>query len=148
MARGFGEFLVTKHLVTAEQLQQAYGVQEESHLPLPRALVALGCLTESQMLQAAAAYVGYPCVDLSGYEVNLPALFVVPCHIVERYQVLPLWKRHRLLIMATCDPFNVIGEEAVRLFTSPLEVQWVVALTEQIEAGITNAKEATKDCYL
>jgi type IV pilus assembly protein PilB len=147
MVKGFGEFLTSRRLVTDTALEEAQVVQRESQISWPLALVELGYLSRSELLKAAAAYAGYPYVDLFDYCVDLHALFVIPAHLMERYRVLPLKRTGRIVVIATSEPFDVLAEDHVRM-NSGMQVEWVVAEPDQIEAGIARATEEAKGYYL
>jgi type IV pilus assembly protein PilB len=77
------------------------------------------------MLAIAARY-GLLFVDLDDEPIDPVAVNVVPSHIAQRHNLMPIQERGRVLTVATSYPGDLFAQDDVYL-ASHLEVQWVVA---------------------
>jgi type IV pilus assembly protein PilB len=146
MGWDFGEFLVERRLITREQLQQARAAQQQTGEPsLLSVLLDLGFITEDQALlgltagnpalQARATSIGLQSIDLAQFSIDPAALAALPAHVALRHRVLPLERQGSVLVVATANPGDVFAIDDVQR-ASGLQVRWVVAAPDQIEAGI------------
>jgi type IV pilus assembly protein PilB len=73
MAKGRGDFtdvLLRKKIISADQLREALQLQKSTGAKLADALVKLGYVTPSEVMQAIAEHHGLQAVDLN--EVSIP----------------------------------------------------------------------------
>jgi type IV pilus assembly protein PilB len=137
--RKLGELLVRKGLLTPEQLTEYLRVQKERHLPLGQILVESEVLSSDDLTKALGEQLGIPHVWLRKGLVDPRIVRVLPKEKALRYQVIPMFRIHRKLALATTDPNAVFVFDEVSRLTG-LDVLPVLCRGDDIS-------EAINECY-
>jgi type IV pilus assembly protein PilB len=132
-----GEMLVTRGLITPEQLKQA--LEHQSHKGhkklLGEVLVELKFVTEQQVLEVLAESYGIPFATHTARIADPKVVELLPREFVEDHKVLPLFLVRGMLTVAVSEPTNLFLIEEVQRLTG-FDVQ-IVAVTEaEIEASL------------
>jgi type II secretory ATPase GspE/PulE/Tfp pilus assembly ATPase PilB-like protein len=108
--------LVSKGVVSEDQLRIAMQEQGNTHQPLGRLLVRLGFLSEATIRDVLAENLGQESVDLSAIIIDPMALALIPKDVARRYQLLPLSvdKAAHQLTVVVADPDNIIALDQLR----------------------------------
>ncbi|MEW6325016.1 MAG: ATPase, T2SS/T4P/T4SS family [Nitrospirota bacterium] len=130
-----GELLIAAGLLTEEQLSQALAYQHRHGGRLGVILLKMGFVTEEAMIKMLGSQMGISYVELSETVIDQAVVKTVPEQMARRYQVLPLFKKERVLTLAMVDPLNVFAIDAVRQATG-LEVQPVVSREQEVLKAI------------
>ena len=111
-----GCLLVSKGVISDDQLRIALQEQNKIHQPLGRLLVRLGFLSEATIRDVLSENLGQESVDLSTIIIDPAALLLIPRDVARRYQLLPLSvdRANRNLTLAVADPDNIIALDQVR----------------------------------
>jgi len=111
-----GQILISKGVISDDQLRIALQEQNKTHQPLGRLLVRLGFLSEATIRDVLSENLGQESVDLASVIADPAALTLIPKDIARRYQLLPLSldKNERILSIAISDPDNIIALDQVR----------------------------------
>ena len=111
-----GKILVSKGVISDDQLRIALQEQSKTHQPLGRLLVGLGFLSEGTIRDVLSENLGQDSVDLTSIIIDPTALALIPKDIARRYQLLPLSvdQAGKTLTLATADPDNIIALDQVR----------------------------------
>jgi type IV pilus assembly protein PilB len=111
-----GQILVSKGVISDDQLRIALREQGKTHEPLGRLLVRLGFLSEATIRDVLSENLGQESVDLATVIIDSTALGIIPKDIARRYQLLPLSVdlNSRVLTLAIADPGNIIALDQVR----------------------------------
>ncbi|MFM2408149.1 MAG: hypothetical protein RL358_891 [Pseudomonadota bacterium] len=111
-----GAMLVSKGVVSEDQLRIAMQEQGNTHQPLGRLLVRLGFLSEATIRDVLAENLGQESVDLSAIIIDPMALALIPKDVARRYQLLPLSvdKAAHQLTVVVADPDNIIALDQLR----------------------------------
>ncbi|MFZ0158682.1 MAG: ATPase, T2SS/T4P/T4SS family [Kineosporiaceae bacterium] len=142
--RQLADILLDARLVDEGQLAAAYDEHERVGRSLGRILVEHGVLSEAQLVQALAAQIGLPFVDLSDHAVDAHAVTLVSAAVCRRHAVLPIAVDDGRLVLAMADPGNVFAVDDVRSMTG-LEPRPVVATREDLFAAIDRFCRADAD---
>ena len=130
-----GEFLLKAGRITAEQLEIALASQKQTREPLGRTLIALGCITEHQMLEALCAQLHINFFDLDRIPLDPSLATVVRGKYAMRRRLVPLFRTERLLVVALGDPTDVaVVEELQHLLR--LRVEIVASTEDKIERAL------------
>jgi type IV pilus assembly protein PilB len=115
-AKQLGQILVSKGVISDDQLRIALQEQGKTHQPLGRLLVRLGFLSEATIRDVLSENLGQERVELSSVLINPIALSLIPKDIARRYQLIPLSvdQTSRSLTLAVADPDNIIALDQVR----------------------------------
>lgn len=134
-----GEALVASNRITPDQLEEALAAQRaDPGRRLGEVLVARRWITEEDLARALAQQHGLPFAPLE----RSPAPEVarlIPDHIAERHQMIPLAQANGRLTLAMADPGNILALDDVSLMTG-LRVEVVVATPASIARAI-------RECY-
>jgi len=99
-----GELLVSRELLTREQLAAALEEQSRTRKSLGRVLIDQQLVTESDLVATLAAQIGLDFLDLSEFAIDPSAAGLITDALARRYQALPVaWDDGRLVV-AMADP--------------------------------------------
>ncbi|MGI8575657.1 MAG: GspE/PulE family protein [Egibacteraceae bacterium] len=130
------DVLLAENLISQEDLARAQEEQQREAKPLGRVLLDMGLFSEAGLVAALAKHLGLQFVDLGEYQIDPVAASMLPELLARRHCVLPLgFDEDRRLILAMCDPANVLALDDVRTLTDR-DVQPVVAIRADILAAI------------
>ncbi len=114
---GLGELLVSKGLVSQQQLEQARSAQNGSDENLDRVFVRLGFVTELDVLNVIGEQLSLPVVDLADVKLDPELLKIVPAKLVHRYGFLPLAQHNNTITVATAKPHDLYAFDELRMLT-------------------------------
>ena len=106
--RWLGDTLLNAGLVNKQQLDEALAVQATSGQKLGQALVSLGHLSETALLQTLCADAGIPFVTETEIQPDPAAVALVPVELARQHNVVPLRVESRHLVLAMADPFDLL----------------------------------------
>jgi hypothetical protein len=135
-----GQILLSKELISPEQLAAALGEQERWGSRLGMTLVRMGFLEEELLIRVLAGQLRLPVARIRGKSVNSEVLELVPVDLAEKYRCLPLFLREeggaRTLFLAMEDPSDLealddlsfrIGEKLRPVLVPPTELEDALA---------------------
>ena len=113
-----GDILKEYGYVSDAQIGEAIAYQKEHKgVRIGGALIALGCISENQLLQALGQRLDMPVIDLSNMEIQIEAVQKIPRPLAEKYEMLALHEKDGSLTVALNDPMNFYGIEDIRQLT-------------------------------
>ncbi len=134
-----GQTLLTRGVISQDQLNIALTEQRKLKTPLGKILVQLGFVTEATIRDTLSESLGQVAIDLSNTIIDHNALAMVPKEIARRYQVLPVDfdRQSRKLLLAVADPANVVALDQIRaLIKDDVRIEQVLARESDISIGI------------
>ncbi|MBI2217370.1 MAG: type IV-A pilus assembly ATPase PilB [Candidatus Rokubacteria bacterium] len=141
--RRLGDLLVAEGLISDEQLARALGEQKGSNEKLGSILVRLNVITEEQLIGFLSRQYRIPSITLSQLELDPEVLRLVPLHIAQKYEVVPVRRLGGSLTLAMADPTNVFALDDVAFLTN-LQILPVVASQASIRKAIERYYQAEK----
>ena len=132
-----GQLLLSRRIVTAEQIEKALTEQKEKghRKLLGELLVEMGYCTENQIASALAQAYGVPYAQVSPKICDPKVIEILPREFLEEYIILPLFKVNNVLTMAVSEPTNVfLIDEIERI--SGCKVQIVCSTSKDIKATL------------
>jgi type IV pilus assembly protein PilB len=132
-----GEILVRAQYITREQLDRALLIQKENRKKrLGQILVELKYLTPDDICLALASQLGCAWIDLSSLTIPEDVLGLLPCDVVQKYEVVPVERKFgELLIVASAQPRNEEMRRAVAEGTT-MRTEFVIAYDGHIAAAL------------
>ena len=131
-----GQILVSKGIISPEQLASALGEQERWGSRLGMTLVHLGFLEEETLVRVLAGQLRLPVARIRGKTVNGDVLGLVSVEQAEKYRCLPLFVREeagaKVLFLAMEDPSDLqsldelsfqVGEKLRPVLVAPTELE-------------------------
>ncbi len=119
------EILIVRGIMPITSLDAMYAPDYDEDAVV-RGLLEQNILTPTALASARAEQHGLPFVELLDYPVDHTAVAMVPAAVCRRYEVLPISVQNDQLILAMCDPGNVLALDDVRA-SSRMHVRAVVA---------------------
>jgi len=132
----FGQFLVSKRLITQRQLVEALGEQRDGGGRLGEALVRLKVLNHRQLAEALADYLSleyFSFDDISRINMNVARL--LPENIAKRFCAVAVGEIDDKVIVAVADPLNVIAIDTITLKIKR-KVKVVISCEDEIRKAI------------
>jgi type IV pilus assembly protein PilB len=126
-----GDILLDMGLVTQKQLDEIMLIQARTHKRMGVILVESGILSEADRLAALARQMGIPYIPLRIGLFESVATALMPKELARRLEVLPMFKIHKTLTLATSDPQAIPLLDEVQEMTG-CKLQLVLAGREEI----------------
>ena len=144
-----GELLVTAHIISRGQLEQALAFQKSDGRRLGKILVERGFVTETQVTQILSQQLSVPWVSLHHIDFSRQLLDLVPEELAERHCLVPIFVRKvrglgETLYVAMDDPTDEAAQKAVSDFAG-LPVRTMIAPPSDIRAAIRAYYGGDKD---
>ena len=137
--RKLGDLLVRMGRLTPDQLAGYLREQQELYRPLGQILVEHQVVTPDELMKALGEQLGTPFVGIRKGLVDPRIVRVLPKEKALHYQVIPMFRIHKRLALATADPNAVFVFDEVARITG-LQVLPVLCRTDDILAAIN-------ECY-
>ncbi len=136
-----GDLLVSRGVITADQLTQALEAQRaQGHKKLlGEVLIELKLVTEEQVLESVAEASGIPFARVSPKLADPKILEILPREFIEKHSVLPMFHVNGKLTIAVPEPSNVFLIE---------EIQRLANCSVQIVAASSNDIRSTLQLHL
>ena len=130
-----GEILVTRNVITREQLDEVLDTQRVHGGLIGEILVRSLATTEEQIADALAEQRGLARVNLLTRVVNRQAAVLVPERLLRARHMIPIDKENDEIVLAMANPLDIEAIDDVRIRTG-LEVVVVVGTSSQIDYAI------------
>jgi type IV pilus assembly protein PilB len=138
MAKGRGDFtdvLLRKKIISADQLREALQLQQSTGAKLADALVKLGYVTPTEVMQAIAEHHGLQSVDLTEVTIPPSVIELVPESVARENVILPLAQEDSTLKVIMSDPMDMDTIQKLQFILNK-DIQPVLAPREQIIEAI------------
>lgn len=130
-----GEYLLSKGLITQEQLQDALEEQKRYGGRVGEVLVKKGYISEKDFVQTISEQLGIPFIDIANYEIDLNAVKLFSLKLAKQYQAIPINKVRDAITVAMADPLNVMAVDEIKKKLG-LTVKSVFALPSEINKAV------------
>ena len=138
MSKGLGDVLVAQGVIDETVLQQAIAAQQSQGTSLGRALVAIGAVTEQQIVAAIARQMGVPFADCSPGAVDASAAMLLPRGVATELTALPVqFTPDNGLLVAVVDPTDDAVLERVAQVTG-MRAHAALAVRADLEVAIAH----------
>ncbi|HPF71668.1 MAG TPA: ATPase, T2SS/T4P/T4SS family, partial [Candidatus Krumholzibacteria bacterium] len=127
--------LLESGLIDAAGLAKAQEVQKKDGGSLGSALVRTGAIDEATYAEFLGKVYNLPVLDLEKVEVQMDCIDLVPAEVATKFQVLPISRRGRVMLMAMANPSNIFAIDDIKFITG-LDVQPAVAGEMAIKKAI------------
>ena len=135
-SRLLGEILVQEGLTTSEVVQRALARAQTNGERIGEALVALGAVTEDDVLRALSLQQDLPYLWREEFPSSVPVLKNVSAKYLRQARVCPISLEGSTLTVASADPLNTLITDELRQVTGlnvKIVISPAVAITEAIE---------------
>ena len=109
-----GETLVSKGLITREQLQDAAAARTSPSERIDQVLIRQNLVSETAVLEVFSEQLMIPVVELREEDIDKELLKLIPRRLVHKYGLMPVAKNGKGVRVATSDPYNMYALDEVR----------------------------------
>lgn len=142
MIKNFGDILLSKGLISEEELAKALTVQKRSAFKLGQLLVKKGTINEDDVLRVLSEQYSIPLKDELEIK-NIDKLVEkVPLKFIQKYRIVPYALEGEKVYVATTDPAEIHPLDELRLLFIGYEVEPVLAREGDILQIIHNHYES------
>jgi len=127
--------LLSRCLITPEQLDEALSVQRTRGGSLQAILMERGLVSESDLIAAFSQGIGIPPISLTRMKLDPGLKTLVPRELALQYQLIPVACTGQTLTVAMADPLNVFALDTVATMTG-LSINPVLATPKDIRGAI------------
>ncbi|MHC4186703.1 MAG: GspE/PulE family protein [Planctomycetota bacterium] len=132
----FGELLVSKELITKEDLVEALNEQRKNGGRLGEVLVRIKKLSENDVTQALADYLSMEYVSFEDIStINNDVARSLPESICKRFCLIAIGEEQEKVLVAMADPLNVIAIDTITLKLKS-QIKVVISSPKQIQKAI------------
>lgn len=138
MAKGRGDFtdvLLRKRIISGDQLREALQLQQSTGAKLADALIKLGYVTPTEVMQAIAEHHGLQSVNLTEVTIPPSVIELVPESVARENVILPLAQENGTLKVIMSDPMDIDTIQKLQFILNK-DIQPVLAPREQIIEAI------------
>ncbi|NLP04634.1 Flp pilus assembly complex ATPase component TadA [Candidatus Fermentibacteria bacterium] len=109
-----GQMLLEGGLITREQLEEALKIQRAEGGRLGAVLVRMNALTETDLNSYLARQHRIESTNVDALEIDKETLSLIPPEIARRYEVIPIKRVGKTLVVAMTDPSNLFAIDDLR----------------------------------
>ncbi len=142
--QGIAQMLVLQGLLGEKAASQAYDAAKKEEMPVVEYLVSKKILAARDIAQVASKDFGVPLFDLDCFDKEMIPFDLVSEKLIQRHQVIPLFKRGERLFIAMSDPSRQIALDEIK-FQTGINTYSVVVEADKLEKFIEatlSAKES------
>ena len=127
--------LLEAKLIDEAVLAKAQEIQKQKGGSLGQALVQAGGLDEATYTDFLSKLHNLPMVDLDSVDVQLDCIDLIPAEVANKFQVLPINRKGRVLTVGMANPGNIFAIDDIKFITG-CEVETCVASDDVIKKAI------------
>jgi len=131
----FQKVLVEKTIIEPKDIDKAIEESQASLEPFTEILIKQGLVTEAQLISLLVEGLGHPLVDVSDVAIDLETLAIISKAMVLKYQVMPIVRIGRNLILAMVNPTDIVSIDNINALTG-LRVYPVATQLKDIEKAV------------
>jgi type IV pilus assembly protein PilB len=126
-----GDLLKEYGYVNDEQIDRALVYQKQNNIRLGQAVIALGYVTEKEVLEALAHKLGLPRIRLDTAHVDTKAVAKLPRSLAEKYTAIAISEEGGLLNLVINDPLDFFGIEEIQR-TAQMQTRLIIGEKDDI----------------
>ncbi|MBI5675227.1 MAG: type IV-A pilus assembly ATPase PilB [Nitrospirae bacterium] len=135
MAAKLGQLLLSKNMISEDQLKKGLEEQARSGGRLGSTLISLGIINEDQLVTFLSQQYDAPAIKLSDYSIDPAIIKFIPHDVALKYHIFPVAKVGATITIAMSDPSNVFAIDDIKFMTG-YNVEPVVASESAIKNAI------------
>lgn len=129
------ELLIQNGKIDAKQVKELTQLGRAEKKSIFSLFMERDILKEEEMVEFLGAELEIPTLNLGAMRVPKEVIQLIPRKIAERHHVVPISHLHRLLTVATSDPFDLAAQDDLRELTQ-CELCWVLVSPKMISTAI------------
>lgn len=133
--RDFTDLLLTRGVISLEQLSEANSVSRKDDKSVGQCLVSLGYASGEEITQALAEFYKFEYVDLTTIRIPDHVIQLVPESVARENKIIPISDEEETIKVLVSDPFDIETIEKLR-FILNRKVETALAPPEHIQEAI------------
>lgn len=133
--REFTDLMLTRGLISLDQLSEAKLISNKEDKPVGRCLVKLGYASGEEVAQSLAEFYKFEYVDLTTIKIPDHVIQLVPESVARENKIIPISDADETIKVLVSDPFDIETIEKLR-FILNRKVETALASEEQIREAI------------
>lgn len=117
MKQKIGTLLINAGLITEKQLEDALEEQKKTGEKIGSTLIELGYLEDATLVKFLSKQFKIPPVELNDLKVDQPIISLVSAELAHRYEVFPVKKIGKTLVLAMSNPSDIYAIDDVSFNT-------------------------------
>lgn len=113
-----GEMLLDADLLTDDQLRQALADHVKSGIRLGQCVIRKGIVSEQTMVEMLSRQLKIERYRPGKYQIDPALAQFIPLEFAQKYQVVPLRKKGRVLTVSVLDPLDINALDAAEMLTN------------------------------
>lgn len=130
------DILLSKGLVTAEQIDRAKEDMKKTGLSLEKTLEKMGFITEEDVVNTVAESMHVLFIDLKDYLIDTEVIKTIPEELARKYKIIPLFKIGEVLTVAMSNPRDIVVLDEIRLKSKIPVIEPVLSTEKAIHNAI------------
>lgn len=140
-----GDLLVHENIISSEQLDHALTDQRSSGRKLGDTLIALGFISEPQLLRFLAQQLNIPFLDIAQRQINAEQAQIIPETYARRYRAIVLEADENEILLGMSDPTDLGGLDQLGPLVAPRTIQLAIVQENQILEAFDAVYRRTQD---
>ena len=130
------ETLLSKGLLTKEQINTAREDMKKTGLPIEKTLEKLGYITEEDIVKSVAESMNVGYIDLKHYLLNPELAKLLPERLARKYKVVPLFKIAKSLTVVMANPSDIVALDEIRVESGMTSIDPLFSTEKDIQDAI------------
>jgi len=130
-----GQMLLKAGVITKEQLEEALQLQQDEGHRLGYNLVKLKMVTESELNNYLSRQNKIESININDMDISQDVIQLVPSDIARRYEVIPIERVGKTLVVAMADPHNLFAIDDLR-FSLGIEVEPHICASSMVQRAL------------
>jgi type IV pilus assembly protein PilB len=147
-----GEILVQAGKITPEQLSVALRKQKTVAKRLGAVLIEEGFITDSELAKTLSLQFRVSSIDIKPEDVDKNLTALIPPDMAQRYQVFPIRRKGKKLILGVVNPGDLEAIDAVEFKTGlkveTVEVDRIKKKDEEVEEEFVFAEDSVENIFI
>ncbi|OJF70108.1 MSHA biogenesis protein MshE [Alteromonas sp. V450] len=140
-----GDLLVHENIISSEQLDHALTDQRSSGRKLGDTLIALGFISEPQLLRFLAQQLNIPFLDIAQRQINAEQAQIIPETYARRYRAIVLEADENEVLLGMSDPTDLGGLDQLGPLVAPRTIELAIVQENQILEAFDAVYRRTQD---
>lgn len=140
-----GDLLVHENIISSEQLDHALTDQKSSGRKLGDTLIALGFISEPQLLRFLAQQLNIPFLDIAQRQINAEQAQIIPETYARRYRAIVLEADENEVLLGMSDPTDLGGLDQLGPLVAPRTIELAIVQENQILEAFDAVYRRTQD---
>ncbi|MCD6277428.1 type IV-A pilus assembly ATPase PilB [candidate division WOR-3 bacterium] len=139
-----GRLLVNAGLISEDQLSKALEEQKKTAEKIGSILIKHDYIDEDTLLKFLSKQFRVPSISIEPQDVDPEVVKLIPPDMANRYEVFPIRRKGRTLILGMVNPGDITAMDAIK-FATGLEVEPVVIAHSKMKALLEKFYKVTKE---